>query len=195
VINDSPTELTLLDKLSLYPEIMLDETLNKSRSRLKDLLKKVDKPNPDDNIGLLLEEFARIFLESPYLKFNKDRRRCETGEIDLDFTVKRFQATLFYEFSILLIVECKNWKEKAGAPELRVFCSKMRNVSSKVGILFSRKGLTKDAKGIIRDAWLQDKIIVITFDYKDLDLIINGSDNVYTILNRKYLAVITASRE
>lgn len=192
--DSSPKDLTLSDKLKLYPEIVLDETIHSSRVKLKDLLTRVGSPSKDDNAGLLLEELAKVLLESPYLKFNRERRRCETGEIDLDFTVKRFEATLFYEFSYLLIVECKNWAKKAGAPELRVFHSKMRDVDSNIGILFSKNGITKDAKGIIRNAWLQDKIVIITFDSKDLDQVINSSSNLYEVFNQKYLAVRTASR-
>lgn len=187
--------LTLFDKLRLYPEIVLDETLNKHRAKLHNLLSRANDPGEGDDPGLLLEELAKVFLESPYLKFNKERRRCETGEIDLDFTVKRFETTLFYEFSYLLIVECKNWKKKAGAPELRVFCSKIRDVGANIGVVFSKQGITRDAKGVIRNAWLQDKIVVITFDSKDLDQIINGANNIYEVIHQKYLAVRTASKE
>ncbi|PSB65978.1 hypothetical protein C7B61_10735, partial [filamentous cyanobacterium CCP1] len=130
---DSLKDLTLFDKLRLYPEIVLDEALSRSRERLSDLLLRANDPGEADDPGLVLEELAKVLLESPYLKFNKERRRCETGEIDLDFTVKRFETTLFYEFSYLLIVECKNWSKKAGAPELRVFCSKMRDVGANIG--------------------------------------------------------------
>ncbi len=195
VTDDSLKDLTLSDKLKLYPDIVLDEILAKSRARLINLLSRANEPIEGDNPGLVFEELAKVFLESPYLKLNKERRRCETGEIDLDFTVKRFEATLFYEFSYLLIVECKNWRKKAGAPELRIFCSKMRDVGASIGIVFSKQGITKDAKGVIRNAWLKDKIVVITFDSKELNQIINGTDNVYEVINRKYLAVRTASKE
>jgi Holliday junction resolvase-like predicted endonuclease len=195
VPEELPQILTLLDKLKLYPDIVLDETIASSRSILQDLLARANNPGVNDDAGLILEELAKVFLESPYLKLNKERRRCENGEIDLDFTVKRFEATLFYEFSYLLIVECKNWSKKAGAPEIRVFCSKMRDIRSNVGILFSKNGITKDARRIIRDAWLRDEIIVIVLDFVDLDGVINGSYNLYEIIKRKYLAVRTASAD
>jgi Holliday junction resolvase-like predicted endonuclease len=185
--------LSLLDKLKLYPEIILDETIEKSRIQLKDLLDRVQTPRANDNAGLVLEELAKIFLESPYFQLNKERRRCENGEIDLDFTVKRFEATLFYEFSYLLIVECKNWSQKAGAPEARVFCSKMRDVGATIGVIFSKQGVTKDATRIIRDTWRDSQSVVIVFDLKDLEEIINGSGNLYKTISRKYLAVRTAS--
>jgi Holliday junction resolvase-like predicted endonuclease len=195
VQEESPQILTLLDKLKLYPDIVLDETIASSKTTLQDLLARANNPGLNDDAGLILEELAKVFLESPYLKLNKERRRCENGEIDLDFTVKRFEATLFYEFSYLLIVECKNWSKKAGAPEIRVFCSKMRDVRSNVGILFSKNGITKDARRIIRDAWLRDEIIVIVLDFVDLDGVINGSDNLYEVIKRKYLTVRTASAD
>ena len=192
---DISQDLTLSDKLKLYPEIVLDETLGKIRDDLKILLEKVINPGEDGDPGLALEELAKTFLESPYLKFNCARRICETGEIDLDFTVRKFEATLFNEFSYSLIVECKNWSKNAGAPELRIFCSKMRDVSTTIGIFFSKQGITKVAKGVIRNAWLQDRIVVLVFNAKDLDQIINHSTNLYEVLNKKYLAVRMASKE
>jgi Holliday junction resolvase-like predicted endonuclease len=195
VTGDISKDLTLFDKLKLYPEIVLDETLGKVRGDLKILLEKVNNPGEDDNPGLALEELAKTFLESPYLKFNRARRICETGEIDLDFTVRRFETTLFCEFSYPLIVECKNWSKKAGTPELRIFCSKMHDVRTNIGIFFSKQGITRDAKGVIRNAWLQDGIVVLTFDAKDLDQIINHSRNLYEVFHEKYLAVRMASKE
>jgi Holliday junction resolvase-like predicted endonuclease len=195
VPEESSQILTLLDKLKLYPDIVLDETIASSQTTLQNLLARANNPGANDDAGLILEELAKVFLESPYLKLNKERRRCENGEIDLDFTVKRFEATLFYEFSYLLIVECKNWSKKAGAPEIRVFCSKMRDVRSNIGILFSKNGITKDARRIIRDAWFRDEIVVIVLDFVDLDGVINGSYNLYEIIKRKYLAVRTASAD
>jgi Holliday junction resolvase-like predicted endonuclease len=195
VPEESSQILTLLDKLKLYPDIVLDETIASSQTTLQNLLARANNPGANDDAGLILEELAKVFLESPYLKLNKERRRCENGEIDLDFTVKRFEATLFYEFSYLLIVECKNWSKKAGAPEIRVFCSKMRDVRSNVGILFSKNGITKDARRIIRDAWFRDEIVVIVLDFVDLDGVINGSYNLYEVIKRKYLAVRTASAD
>lgn len=188
-------KLTLYDKLKLYPEIILEETINNKRSQLQSLLEKIKNPSINDNLGLILEDFAKMFLESHYLKFNHARRRCEAGEIDLDFTVKRFEATLFYEFSYLLIVECKNWKKKVGAPEIRVFCSKVREVNGNIGIVFATKGITKDGTRIIRDSYKRDKIVVLVFELQDLEKVINKQYNLYEILHQKYIAVITASKE
>lgn len=195
--DDYSKELSLFDKLKLYPDIVLDETLNKVKSDLEVLLDKIENPQQGENKGLILEELAKKLLTSPYLKFNRERRRCEAAEIDLDFTVKKIEATLFAEFSYLLIVECKNWDSKAPAKEIRIFCSKMREVGSTTAIFFSNKGITKDAKAIIRNAWIQDKIVVLVFDSKDLAKIIKDSDhnNLYDVLHKKFLAVVTSSRE
>lgn len=69
----------------------------------------------------------------------------------------------------------------------------MRDVDANIGIFFATNGITKDAKQIIRNAWVKDKIVVITFDAKELDKIINKRGNFYEILNQKYLSVRTAS--
>jgi Holliday junction resolvase-like predicted endonuclease len=191
----SKQNFSLYDKYRLYPDLVIDEAVNRVRGYLQILLERANQPETGDNIGLILESLARILLESPYLNCNRMRRNCKAGEIDLDFKVSKFPTTLFEEFDYLLIVECKNWGKKAGAPDLRVFCSKMREASSKVSIFFSKQGITKDAKVVIRDAWLVDKIIVLVFDIKDLDRIINQSENLYTILHEKYIAVRTSSKD
>jgi hypothetical protein len=95
----------------------------------------------------------------------------------------------------LLIVECKNWSKRAGSPELKVFRQKMMEVGAKVSIFFSKQGLTKPANDEVRDAWVVNKMIILVFDNKDLDRIINKSENLYKILNNKYLAVRTSSKE
>jgi len=71
VTEDSLKDLTLFDKLRLYPGIVLDETLNKNREKLRNLLLRVNDPGKGDDPGLVLEELAKGFLESPYLKLTK----------------------------------------------------------------------------------------------------------------------------
>lgn len=191
----SKQNFSLYDRLRLYPDIVIDEAINDVKDKLQSLLEQTNYPKEGDDIGLTLEALSRILLESPYLRCNRERRRCKAGEIDLDFTVRKFPTTLFAEFDYLLIVECKNWGKSAGAPELRVFRDKIREVRSNIGIFFSKKGITKPAKVIIRDACLVDGIVILVFDANDLDRIINRSENLYKILHDKYLAVRTASKE
>lgn len=186
---------SLFDQLRLYPEVVIDRTINDVRPKLKVLLERLKNPEKEDDLGVLLEDIAHLLLESPYLELNKKRRNCIAGEIDLDFTVKKFPTTLFEEFSYLLIVESKNWRKKAGAPDLRIFRDKAREVKSNIGIFFSKNGITRDAEVIVRDTWMLDEIIIVVFDVKDLDKIINKSENFYTILHKKYLAVRTSSKE
>ncbi len=191
----SQQNFSFYDKLRLYPDLVIDETLNDVRPYLQVLLERINQPEKGDNIGLILESLACNLLKSPYLQFNRSRRNCEAGEIDLDFTVKRFPTTLFAEFDYLLLVECKNWGNKSGAPDLRVFRDKVRETGAKVSIFLSKKGITRDAKIIIRNAYLVDGIVILVFDANDLDRIINRSENLYKILHDKYLAVRTASKE
>ncbi len=47
-------DVSLYDRLRLNPEIVIDETLNEVRSYLKILLERINKPEKDDNIGLIL---------------------------------------------------------------------------------------------------------------------------------------------
>jgi hypothetical protein len=55
VPEEFPQILTLLEKLKLYPDIILDETLAASQSILQDLLARANNPGANDDAGLILE--------------------------------------------------------------------------------------------------------------------------------------------
>jgi hypothetical protein len=144
MIQQPQENFSLYDKLRLYPDLIIDEAINNVRPYLRVLLKRINHPEEGDNIGLVLESLICILFKSPYLQFNRPRRNCAAGEIDLDFTVKKFPTTLFAEFDYLMIIECKNWGKKPGAPDLRVFRDKAREADAKVSIFVSKQGITRE---------------------------------------------------
>jgi hypothetical protein len=54
VPKESPQILTLLDKLKLYPDIVLDETIASSKTTLQDLLARAKHPGITDDAGLIV---------------------------------------------------------------------------------------------------------------------------------------------
>jgi len=188
-----------LEDLKLYPEVVYDTLLNSRKADLINLLKDITNDNEMSSRekGDKLEYLAKKLLESPYLKFINMKKRTSTGEIDLVFEVKKFEGTLFQDFSDILIVECKNWNNKVGAKEIEAFAYKMKDTNTNVGIIFSRYGITgdpefvRDAKGVIRDSWKRDKMIIIVLTYDDLRNVIEKGMNFYNLLKERYYEVKT----
>ncbi|RKX91687.1 MAG: hypothetical protein DRP84_11230 [Spirochaetes bacterium] len=188
-----------LEDLKRYPEVVYSTILNPRKTDLINLLNDIassDKISPQEK-GNKLENLAKKLLESPYLKIIDTKKRTSTGEIDIVFEVKKFEGTIFHNFSDILIVECKNWEMKVSANELRSFADKMRDTDTTVGIFFSRYGITgdsefvRDAKGIIRDKWKTERKIIIVLTYNDLRNVIEKGMNFYKLLKEKYYEVKT----
>lgn len=193
--DESQEYLNWADQLKLYPSIEIDKVVGKIRDKLKCLLEDVTNETDKEGKGKLLEQLVKLLFESPYLRFKKERHRCEAGEVDLVFTVRRYEGTLFYEFSYFLIIECKNWSTKPGKVQVNDFLAKMRSTNSKIGFFISTEGVTRDAVRIIRDAWKVEKMAVLVFDGKDLKKIVESSINLFDLLEEKYLSVVTGSKE
>ena len=182
--------------MMMNPEVEVDKCINQIRQQLKESLKKVTDASDSKTKGSTLEDFTQeLFGCLNDLKFHKKNSKNATGEIDVIFTIKKTPWTLFAEFSDLLIVECKNWNKPVGADEIRIFLTKMRDFDCKVGIVISKNGISgdddyiKNAKGVIRNHWLKDRIIIIVLNLKDLESIVNGNGNLYTLLKEKYFSV------
>jgi predicted helicase len=108
-----------------------------------------------------------------------------TGEIDVAFTVKQINGTLFENLGDMLLVECKNWSVKVDKKEITDFIAKLSRVRANVGILFSRGEITTNAKDEIRAEWRQTGRIIIVITSVDLDKIILG-ENLYDLLERRF---------
>ncbi|MEO1432559.1 MAG: N-6 DNA methylase [Cyanobacteria bacterium J06633_8] len=192
----------VFDSFNLFtqPQFVVEKCIYKIREELKKALKNIIDASDSKTKGSSLEDFTQMLFGSlDYCDFYKRNLRNATSEIDIIFTVNKIPATLFAEFSDLLIVECKNWNEPVGAKEIRIFSTKMDELDSKVGIIISSNGITgdkhyiKDARGAIRNIWLQSRKIILFFDLEDLKSIVNGTCNLYKILYQKYYAVKTMS--
>ena len=188
-----------LEDLKRYPEVVYDTLLDSRKTDLINLLNDLAGGNEisSQEKGDKLENLAKNLLESPYLEIIDIKKRTFTGEIDLVFEVKRFEGTIFNNFSDILVVECKNWETKVGANELRSFADKMRDTDATVGIFFSRSGITgdsefvRDAKGVIRDKWKTERMIIIVLTYDDFRNVVEKGMNFYNLLKERYYEVKT----
>ncbi|MBW4563971.1 MAG: N-6 DNA methylase [Mojavia pulchra JT2-VF2] len=199
--NDSINQVIELFHLLSKPELVVDNCINQIRGELKKSLKNIIDAADAKTKGNSLEDFTQMLFGClEYLKFYKRNLENVTGEIDVIFAVKKIPGTLFAEFSDLLIVECKNWNKPVGVKEIRIFSTKMDELDSKVGIIISKNGIsgdkdnTKDALGFIRNIWLQSpRKIILVFNLEDLQSIVNGTCNLYELLQEKYFSVKTMS--
>lgn len=192
LLDSSPANLSFATWMEYDPHGVIDQYVEDNRATLSQMLKDVALADSTTSKGNTLEDLIEKLFSFPYLKFHGKKIKNSTGEIDLAFRVKRTRSTLFESFSDLLIIESKNWKDKAGAPEVRVFSDKMKEVESNVGILFSKQGVTgneshsRDGKGIIRDKWRTEKLIILVIDFDDLEKIIDHKYSLYKLLEDKY---------
>ncbi len=100
--------------------------------------------------GKLLEQvFVRLFQIDGSFMLLEHNVRTESEEIDL--AVQPDSSSPFWSrvSPPLLLLECKNWKEKVGTKELQVFATKIENrprILCRIGYLISILGFTEDAK-------------------------------------------------
>lgn len=100
--------------------------------------------------GRLLEQiFVRLFqLDGSFIVLEHNIR-TETEEIDI--VVQPDTSSPFWSkvSPPMLLLECKNWKEKIGTKELQVFATKIENrpkILCRIGYLISISGFTNDAE-------------------------------------------------
>lgn len=191
----SSVSINLAEQMRLYPGHVIDLAISEKIDKLRDLLQLVQNPSEEVKTqkkkGDLLEDLGELLLSSPYFKLHARNVRTRTSELDLVFSVKRLQETLFGSFSDLMVVECKNWSAKMSAKEVRSLSTKMEEVKSKTGVIFSKKGITgrddkSDAKGFIRDRWREKDQIIMVFDLEDLSAIVKDGKGLYSLLEKKF---------
>lgn len=140
--------------------------------------------------GRVLEEFAIELLSGiSLLEFAERRVRTKTSEIDAVFHVTAAPGTLCQEWGGLLLVECRNRKEKFDAGAVSKFAQMLRHRDAKVGIVFSLAGLTgkvgRDARGQIADEYLASQRLILVLDESDIEAVVRGKTNLYRLLRER----------
>jgi hypothetical protein len=137
-----------------------------------------------------LEELAGMLFEAAH-RFNVADKNFRTTSSEIDLIIEDETASINSN-SRYAIVECKNWINPIGAPEIRNFKSKVKSHKSNLGIVFSKNGVTgssvdgaeKDAQAEVTNAYKQDDILLAIFDINDLEVISKGT-SFYTLLDKK----------
>ncbi|MDQ1665317.1 MAG: hypothetical protein QOH75_1348 [Actinomycetota bacterium] len=111
--------------------------------RLTDLAEAEDEVSTKAR-GDALEDLAEALLrtEEPELRVVEKNFRTTEEEIDILVTNGLKDPFWIAQSSPLIFIECKNWKDKPGVPELRVFESKIRDRGAicRIGIFISMSG-------------------------------------------------------
>lgn len=144
--------------------------------------------------GKLLEQLMEdIFGSVDGLRIMKRNARLRAEELDL--VIKNDLMTGFWRLAgSPIIVECKNWAEKVGAPEISILLDKLQALSpdAKTGILVALNGITgdtyADAVLKVREARQRGRYIIV-LDRNDLQEIAHGV-SLSHIIEKKYDATI-----
>jgi hypothetical protein len=162
-------------------------------------LRKVEKtsitPAESGEKGKALEELVKD-LFSAYKAYFEVRAqvRSRTSALDIHLWFKPGDDPLLKKFGEEIIVECKNWQNPVGKPEINDLAGDMVSRKCKTGILVAREGISghglKDAEGQ-RVIWYhsENNLIILVLTFKDLESIGKGK-NLVDLLKDKYLELV-----
>jgi hypothetical protein len=159
------------------------------------LFDKVKQSKDTNTKGSSLELFSTylFFTEPNFLVISN----IKTIDSQIDLLLRNLNVSdpIFLEFGTYILVECKNWEEKVGTPTIKKFIGDLRYASSKCGILLTKEGVTDKGNQVdeegnalytIRKEYHKDGIVIMYFTENDIENIIEGKTNLFSILIRKY---------
>jgi len=89
-----------------------------------------------------------------------------------------------------ILVECKNYANPVGVPDVGYFLFRMRLTHAIFGVIFAPKGITgkeeDEARSLIRRAFHEDGVVCIVIDRTDLQPLVAGDMSLYWLLLEKY---------
>jgi hypothetical protein len=145
--------------------------------------------------GNVLEELVSYLFTSYKDRFEvRTQVSSRTSVLDLHLWFKHGDDPILKKFGDEIVVECKNWKDPAGKPEINDIAGDMVNRKCKTGILISRKGITgkdfRDANGQ-RLVWFHSEfdLIILVLNLDDLKSIARGK-NLMELLKEKYVELV-----
>ena len=138
--------------------------------------------------------FSHFHLKNHPLDFTKTqilKRNARLRAEELDLVIKNDLTTGFWRLAgSPIIVECKNWAEKVGAPEISLLLDKLQAIGpdAKTGILVALNGITgnsyADAVLKVREARQRGRYILV-LDHHDLQEIADGMSLTH-VVEKKY---------
>jgi Restriction endonuclease len=176
-------------------EIKLSTEANKmakiSKATVSKILKRADAAKTMPAKGKAFEDLAcYIFCKIPGITCTKRNtlNPFVSEEIDVGFWNERELSRLGF-LPYVILVECKNWSNPVGCPEVDWFISKLRRRSLDFGLLMAANGITGDktdiqaAQEIVRSA-LNDGIRIAVITRAEIERL-QTSENLVTLVKEK----------
>jgi hypothetical protein len=150
----------------------------------------IEEPN-NVKKGKKFESFFENFMDQHQGFVYVDKHcRSRVGEVDYFYRVE-FRDHPLWEKYPFLFVECKNWKEPISSEKMDHFIRLVipKQVLSCCGIYITTSSFSPEAFATVRDAIINNKIMIILIDKKDLsDLIDRGFKAFVQAKSEKILA-------
>lgn len=142
-----------------------------SNKKWEELLEKIDKGNNYEK-GIGLEEIANYFIECiEGLKVTKRRVRTENEEMDL-VCCNTSENEELWKFGPMVLIECKNWKNKVDTKVVRNLSYLMDKKSICTLLLFTKNDITEGARTEVLKQAAHNRFILV-FNLEDLTKIDN----------------------
>lgn len=133
-----------------------------------------------------LEELATLIINS-IKGFKVIGRNIRTDAEEIDHIVQNASGIPWGD---PILVECKNWTDPVGKPEVVDFIDKLEFQKSSTGILIAKNGITgtdyRDAQLKIREALGNKGIRIIVISLDELEALNNGNDLKKLLLDKYY---------
>jgi Restriction endonuclease len=163
--------------------------INKKKKNLRQIYNRAKIENNSNVKGALLECFtSQLISLVPNLEVIRRNHNSGIEEVDIEVLNNNGRG-IWEEFEPKFFVECKNWKRKVDAPEIRNFEGKLRNYFLHSGIFVAIKGYTGNKReGAVGQSMLrfkQEGLKVLLMDGKDIEDILHSQD-LSVRLNEKW---------
>ena len=109
-----------------------------------------------------------------------------TGPYELDAIITNSSNHPFLRtLDTYIPIECKNWREPIGSPEITQFIGKLSLFKCNTGILVSREGIKEETVNeLSKDAYRRKNIYVLVFDAGDIRSVVEGKDLVSLLIEK-----------
>jgi len=154
---------------------------------LKELWDRVEQSaETDDNAfkRRTLESLAQYLFSSIEGMYSKPSQIA--GPYELDGIITNISNHPFLSrLDTYIPIECKNWKEPIGSPEITQFIGKLNLFQCNNGILLSKNGIKeKTVNELRKDAARRNGIYVFVFSERDIKSILNGNDIISLLIEK-----------
>jgi len=130
--------------------------------------KKEENPNSKGKLlELFVAEMVNLMKNFEILKGDNGSYDINLGFEQIDITIKN-KSTILERMGPLFKVECKNWIDKIGNPEIRDFSGKLRG-EIHLGILISVNGFGKDIRPLLERLYFNERKIIVTISGNEIE--------------------------